>query len=89
MRQLTTIQGSGIPGTNRVFKLNWASGGGGGASVGATTERRLVVILPSFIHFEFHICRDVGTGDFSIFVGDLSAEVNDAMLLVIFCFGNL
>ncbi|KAJ3330116.1 hypothetical protein HDU76_006409, partial [Blyttiomyces sp. JEL0837] len=28
MRQLTTVQGSVIPGTNRVFKLNWASGGG-------------------------------------------------------------
>ncbi|KAI9330344.1 hypothetical protein DFJ73DRAFT_90240 [Zopfochytrium polystomum] len=28
MRQLTTVQGMSIPGTNRIFKLNWASGGG-------------------------------------------------------------
>ncbi|KAJ1549913.1 hypothetical protein HK405_001936, partial [Cladochytrium tenue] len=28
VRQLTTVQGSSIPGTNRIFKLNWASGGG-------------------------------------------------------------
>ncbi|KAJ3004892.1 UNVERIFIED_CONTAM: tRNA selenocysteine 1-associated protein 1, partial [Siphonaria sp. JEL0065] len=27
-RQLATLQGSMIPGTNRVFRLNWASGGG-------------------------------------------------------------
>ncbi|KAI9366865.1 hypothetical protein DFJ73DRAFT_6181 [Zopfochytrium polystomum] len=27
-RQLTQVQGQQIPGTNRIFKLNWASGGG-------------------------------------------------------------
>ncbi|KAJ3047649.1 hypothetical protein HK097_011346 [Rhizophlyctis rosea] len=28
MKHLTTVNGTLIPGTNRVFKLNWASGGG-------------------------------------------------------------
>lgn len=40
-KALTTINGSPISGTSRIFKLNWASGGsaaagGGGASVGRT-----------------------------------------------------
>ncbi|KAJ3412948.1 hypothetical protein HDV05_008736, partial [Chytridiales sp. JEL 0842] len=58
-RQLNTMQGSVIPGTNRVFKLNWSSGGG-------IMDR-----------------RESGP-EFSIFVGDLAQEVNDAMLLQTF-----
>ncbi|KAJ3410366.1 hypothetical protein HDV05_003844, partial [Chytridiales sp. JEL 0842] len=57
LRQLTTMQGSLIPGTNRVFKLNWASGGGQ---------------------------RDNSGGEFSLFVGDLSQEVTDTILLATF-----
>ncbi|KAH6575870.1 hypothetical protein BASA50_010583 [Batrachochytrium salamandrivorans] len=49
------LNGSPIPRSNRVFKLNWASGGG-------------LSPCPKF----------------SIFVGDLAPEVNDAMLMQAF-----
>ena len=52
-----TLNGTVIPGTDKTFKLNWASGGNP-ASGGA-----------------------VGS-EFSVFVGDLSPEVTDYMLLV-------
>ncbi|KAJ3188519.1 hypothetical protein HK101_009118 [Irineochytrium annulatum] len=57
-RQLTTANGSIIPGTNKVFKLNWASGGG-------MVDRT----------------RDSAGPEYSIFVGDLSPEVNDLLLM--------
>ncbi|KAI9096257.1 hypothetical protein DFS34DRAFT_581585 [Phlyctochytrium arcticum] len=56
VKQLNTINGTMIPGTSRVFKLNWASGGGATAV-------------------------NDGGPEFSIFVGDLGAEVTDFMLL--------
>ncbi|KAJ3190951.1 hypothetical protein HK101_008232 [Irineochytrium annulatum] len=57
-RQLTGTNGSIIPGTNKMFKLNWASGGG-------MVDRT----------------RDAAGPEFSIFVGDLSPEVNDLLLM--------
>ncbi|KAI8841248.1 hypothetical protein BC829DRAFT_364464 [Chytridium lagenaria] len=57
LRQITSINGSIIPGTNKIFKLNWASGGG-------MVDR-----------------RDQVGPEFSCFVGDLSPEVNDMLLL--------
>ncbi|KAJ1559276.1 hypothetical protein HK405_011288 [Cladochytrium tenue] len=59
LRQLSTVQGFVIPGTNRIFKLNWASGGG-------LVDR-----------------KDTGP-EYSIFVGDLGQEVNDAVLMSTF-----
>lgn len=54
-----TLNGTVIPGTDKTFKLNWASGGNP-ASGGA-----------------------IGS-EFSVFVGDLSPEVTDYMLLTTF-----
>ncbi|KAJ3098053.1 hypothetical protein HDU97_004347 [Phlyctochytrium planicorne] len=57
MRLLNSVNGSLIPGTNKVFKLNWASGGG-------MVDR-----------------REQGGPEYSIFVGDLGAEVTDLLLM--------
>ncbi|KAF9537374.1 hypothetical protein EC957_008386 [Mortierella hygrophila] len=61
VKAITTLNGMLIPGTNKVFKLNWASGGGMAsvAGPGATQE-------------------------FSVFVGDLSPEVTEFMLVTKF-----
>ncbi|KAF9101086.1 hypothetical protein BGX27_000113 [Mortierella sp. AM989] len=60
-KAITTLNGVLIPGTNKVFKLNWASGGNMGAAGNA------------------------GTGqEYSLFVGDLSLEVTEYMLMATF-----
>lgn len=56
---LTTFNRTLIPGTNRYFKLNWASGGANGKK-----EERVP--------------------EYSIYVGDLAPEVNDALLTATF-----
>ncbi|KAI8582798.1 hypothetical protein K450DRAFT_224842 [Umbelopsis ramanniana AG] len=57
---LATVNGSLIPNTHKVFKLNWASGGG-------LNDR-----------------REDRAPEYSLFVGDLSNEVSELMLLAIF-----
>ncbi|KAG0095100.1 hypothetical protein BGZ93_006326 [Podila epicladia] len=60
-KAINTLNGMLIPGTNKVFKLNWASGGGMASSTAS------------------------GAGqEFSVFVGDLSAEVTEFMLVTKF-----
>ncbi|KAG9319737.1 hypothetical protein KVV02_004853 [Mortierella alpina] len=57
-KAINTLNGMLIPGTNKVFKLNWASGGGMASASGP------------------------GVGqEFSVFVGDLSPEVTEFMLV--------
>jgi len=58
-RVLEQLNGQTISGTNKTYRLNWATFGFGDKSVG-----------------------NVGGGDYSIFVGDLSADVTDHMLNV-------
>ncbi|KAG0233626.1 hypothetical protein BGX31_004799 [Mortierella sp. GBA43] len=55
-KAINTLNGVLIPGTNKVFKLNWATGGGVSSSGPATQE-------------------------YSVFVGDLSPEVTEFMLV--------
>ncbi|KAI9207629.1 uncharacterized protein BJ171DRAFT_278644 [Polychytrium aggregatum] len=59
-RCLNTFNSTPIPGTNRVFKLNWASGGG-------MVDR-----------------KDDRVVEYSVFVGDLSQDVGDLLLLQTF-----
>ncbi|RKP08884.1 hypothetical protein THASP1DRAFT_6773, partial [Thamnocephalis sphaerospora] len=59
---LARYNGTLIPGTDKVFRLNWASGGA------RTNECRSMVHSP----------------EFSIFIGDLAAEVTEQMLLSLF-----
>ncbi|KAG0305853.1 hypothetical protein BGZ98_003466 [Dissophora globulifera] len=57
-KAISTLNGMQIPGTNKVFKLNWATGGGIASSTGP------------------------GAGqEYSVFVGDLSPEVTEFMLV--------
>ncbi|KAI8599002.1 hypothetical protein EDD21DRAFT_308626 [Dissophora ornata] len=57
-KAITALNGVPIPSTNKVFKLNWATGGGIASSTGP------------------------GAGqEFSVFVGDLSPEVTEFMLV--------
>ncbi|KAF9432000.1 hypothetical protein BGZ76_011420 [Entomortierella beljakovae] len=58
-KAITTLNGVLIPGTNKVFKLNWASGGNMGAANTANQEH-------------------------SLFVGDLSPEVTEYILMATF-----
>lgn len=70
-----SLNGTIIPGTTRLFKLNWASGGG-------LTDRKYEVVdfaLKIFIYF-----RDDREPEFSIFVGDLGPEVNEYLLVSLF-----
>ncbi|KAF9995873.1 hypothetical protein BGZ80_000367 [Entomortierella chlamydospora] len=60
-KAITTLNGVLIPGTNKVFKLNWASGGNMGAVGGAGANQ-----------------------EYSLFVGDLSPEVTEYMLMATF-----
>ncbi|KAF9081054.1 tRNA selenocysteine 1-associated protein 1 [Mortierella sp. AD031] len=57
-KAINTLNGVLIPGTNKVFKLNWASGGGMASVAGPGTSQ-----------------------EFSVFVGDLSPEVTEFMLV--------
>ncbi|KAI1300738.1 hypothetical protein EDD11_005961 [Mortierella claussenii] len=62
-KAITNLNGVMIPGTNKTFKLNWASGGSPAVAVGT----------------------GVGPGqEFSLFVGDLSPEVTEYMLMSTF-----
>ncbi|KAG0235043.1 tRNA selenocysteine 1-associated protein 1 [Actinomortierella wolfii] len=56
-KAVSTLNGVLIPGTNKAFKLNWASGGG------------------------MHNNGPGGNQEFSVFVGDLSPEVTEYMLV--------
>ncbi|KAL6630845.1 RNA-binding domain-containing protein [Neocallimastix sp. 'constans'] len=56
---LATFNRTLIPGTNRYFKLNWATGGANGK-------------------------KEEKVPEYSIFVGDLAPEVNDALLTATF-----
>lgn len=65
------LNGKPIPGSNKVFKLNWASHGGGVAR--ATPPPHQVVaptIVPQFSHQEHQV-----------YVGDLDNKVTNNMLL--------
>ncbi|KAG0356987.1 hypothetical protein BC939DRAFT_506673 [Gamsiella multidivaricata] len=60
VKAIGTLNGVLIPGTNKVFKLNWASGGSPVATAGAAGQ------------------------EYSLFVGDLSPEVTEYMLMATF-----
>ncbi|KAF9123813.1 hypothetical protein BGX30_001237 [Mortierella sp. GBA39] len=59
-KAINTLNGVLIPGTNKIFKLNWASGGN--------------VAMPGA----------GGAQEYSVFVGDLSPEVTEYMLVATF-----
>ncbi|KAF8954038.1 hypothetical protein BGZ46_003065 [Entomortierella lignicola] len=58
IKAINTLNGMLIPGTNKVFKLNWATGGGVSSSSGPGASQ-----------------------EYSVFVGDLSPEVTEFMLV--------
>lgn len=74
-----TLNGQAIPGSNRVFKLNWASHGGGVARAtggaapggGQREPQQSYGAAP-------------GGGDYQVYVGDLDAAVTNPMLLQTF-----
>ena len=71
-----TLNGSIIPGSNRPFKLNWASGGG-------LADRRQVSSAPPPSSANINSNNDRGP-EHSIFVGDLGPEVNEYVLVSLF-----
>lgn len=62
---LSTVNGTTIPNTNKVFKLNWSNRDGNGVPINNANN------------------PNIG-GDFSIFVGDLGADVDDGVLMTAF-----
>ncbi|KAJ3341448.1 hypothetical protein HDU93_004849 [Gonapodya sp. JEL0774] len=69
---LVKYQNQMIPGANKIFRLNWASGGGSG---GGAMDRSGLNNVPRMM--------DQGP-EYSIFVGDLAPEVTDYMLMNLF-----
>ncbi|KXS13182.1 RNA-binding domain-containing protein [Gonapodya prolifera JEL478] len=68
LNALAKYQNQVIPGANKIFRLNWASGGGGTGAGGAMERPGMM---------------DQGP-EYSIFVGDLAPEVTDYMLMNLF-----
>lgn len=82
---LATVNGSLIPNTHKVFKLNWASGGGlNDRRYGFWTLFVHFILLPSSISVYSHFLyfREDRAPEYSLFVGDLSNEVSELVLLV-------
>lgn len=69
---LHQLNGTVIPGTNKTFKLNWASGG-------TTAVVGTFVPLSFFVHNLF-----VFRSEYAVYIGDLGSEVNDYMLYQLF-----
>ena len=70
IQAIKSVNGCPVPGTNKFFKLNWASGGGINDKKYHSTDFLV-------------IDRDQGP-EFSIFVGDLGPEVDDNLLFSTF-----
>ncbi|RKP36038.1 hypothetical protein BJ085DRAFT_6202, partial [Dimargaris cristalligena] len=66
-KALATYNGTYIPATQKIFRLNWATGNQPGGS-------------PTAGPVDAHVAPEKPT-DFPIFVGDLAPEVNDYLLL--------
>jgi len=83
MRALSSLNGAIIPGTNRTFRLNWASGGGGGGSMSSSGSSSLLGTLSPAARMLNPL--ELSTGpDYAVFVGDLAADATEEMLLQLF-----
>jgi RNA recognition motif-containing protein len=73
------MNGQPVPNSQRVFKLNWASGGG-------LVDRRYAKKSQSYPspHPNCPVFSDDRGPEFSIFVGDLGPEVNEFVLVSLF-----
>ena len=74
-----TLNNSPIPGTSRVFKLNWATHGHGGSKpinapiVGGPLNRP----MPAGPELSKMPSQDAPQQEFQLYVGDLDPNVND------------
>ncbi|KAG2209826.1 hypothetical protein INT47_001975, partial [Mucor saturninus] len=68
-KALTTYNGTSIPQTNKCFKLNWSNRDGNGVP---------------FVNTPMQQNNSNTNGDYSIFVGDLGADVDDHVLMAAF-----
>ncbi|RKP26947.1 hypothetical protein SYNPS1DRAFT_13415, partial [Syncephalis pseudoplumigaleata] len=76
-RLLSIYNGKLIPGTDKVFRLNWASGGNG--TSGMTTHAM------NGMRSNSTCSNDMDRSpEFSVFIGDLAPEVTEQMLLTLF-----
>ncbi|KAI9251659.1 RNA dependent RNA polymerase-domain-containing protein [Helicostylum pulchrum] len=75
-KALATLNGSQIPQTNKIFKLNWSNRDGNGVPI-VNNETKSALNSGS--------SGGLNTGgDYSIFVGDLGADVDDNVLMAAF-----
>jgi RNA recognition motif-containing protein len=69
-RVLETLNGTPVPGLNKMFRLNWAVQSG-------STTRTYQPTIPNIGGYP----GPSGAGDFSVYVGDLDPNVTDSILL--------
>ncbi|KAI9598326.1 hypothetical protein BDF19DRAFT_382537 [Syncephalis fuscata] len=78
-RLLAMYNGKIIPGTDKMFRLNWASGGNGNSNGNLTTSSMNGIRSNSTCSSDMD-----RSPEFSVFIGDLAPEVTEQMLLGLF-----